>query len=868
MQYIQLQGQVAAELDLPIEGSYNLFIDTSDNSIKAKDSDGHMHGGGGLSLTELTREEIGHLVASASLTPGAFYKITGAVSRSFLDNNGFDWSYHGNEIQDGGTTIILQATTDKTLSKKGIGLFYVPNYENPNVPTAAPDTNYKVWDNTHRLDFTNLSGLFDHDEPVSLYSNGEDTQADAYLVGNTGQYSLTVVYDSPNSRFLSDSNNFSGLTITGYNSNVSASIVDYEYTSSYNTGDCVIWGGRVWQNRSGSVGYAEGVWPTVQLNLNEQDWTLVPFNETNYTIVADLIEYEFEYDSISYRKSANNVEVTCIFNVWDDYWGYNTMKYFPWGHKYIRDISINNSYLHAFVNYPHDAYAGEIKFADYGGFNAHYWGHNTAIYNISSEQGGHMVSLNLGYNTQIYNIKLGLDSRLSDIYTYDNDNYTNALYDITIGNRAQISSDWDNIYMYSKSYIRNIEMDTNSEISDINLYPYSCIRDTKLGINSYIAAIGLGNYSDFRQIELGNSSHIEYMNTNVSSCFKRVKLGIDSYISGIGINTNGYVKHIEMGDQSSMYCNLIGENAYFQYINLGINSSIYYIDQTSGYSNFEYINVGVDSYIHNIQLGVNCSFNHITVASDSNISSINASGAHDAYIRHLNIGNLVSFGDITMEDGSYIRRMDITNDSETGGILLTGGTSISDFTISNDAGFGGFDMLASSSLSNFEIGQNSGFCCGDITSSIDSVTLSRGFNNLYNNQTFTGLSGGGFSQGDLPIIDIDNRGVVLLDITDFAADTVNYRLGDGQYEGQEIKFVVRNNSNIVLPAPTDVRIWADHLQYPIQYNPTGYVTYCSFGPFAHYDPTFNGGGGWIWRTMGTAIWTNGAWVTDAEYYYD
>ena len=54
MQYIQLQGQVAETLDLPLEGSYNLFIDTSDNSIKAKDSDGNITGGGN-SLTELTK---------------------------------------------------------------------------------------------------------------------------------------------------------------------------------------------------------------------------------------------------------------------------------------------------------------------------------------------------------------------------------------------------------------------------------------------------------------------------------------------------------------------------------------------------------------------------------------------------------------------------------------------------------------------------------------------------------------------------------------------------------------------------------------------------------------------------------------------
>ena len=810
MQYIQLQGQVASQLDLPLEGSYNLFIDTSDNSIKAKDSDGQLHGGGGLSLTELTREEIGQLVASASLTPGAFYKITGAASQSFLDALSIEYTGAGNEIQDGGTTIILQATTDKTLSKKGIGLFYVPNYEDINYPTVAPDYNYEVWDPTSRLYFTNLSGVFDHDEAVTLYSNGEDTQTDAYIVANTGNESVTIVYDSSNNTFLNQSANYDGLTITGYNSNVSASITGCDYTSSYNVGDKVIWGGRVWTNRSGSIGHTQGSWPNTQLTLNDEDWTVVPFNETNYTIVADLIEYEFEVDNISYRRSANNVEVRSSFKIWSDYWGYNMIKYFPWGHTNIQDISISNSYLDAFVNYPHDSYAGEIKFADYGGFNAHYWGHSTEIYGIDGDSGAHMVSLNLGYNTNIYNIKLGLESRIEDIYTYDNDTGTNALNNITLGNNAEISSNAsDPIYIYYGSYMENLELDTNSHIGDINLYPHSRITDTKLGINSYIESIALGNYSDFRQVEIGNSSYILYINTGVSSCFKRVKLGTDSYINAVGIWDNGYFKHVEMADQSSIDCVFVGDASYFEYITLDVNSSISSIAQ--GYYTSSFIPYS------------NSSFQYITLGNNSSI----------------------------------------------GGILLTNNTTLSDFQIGANSGFGGLNIYSGSSITDFEIGENSGFGGYDITSSISNVTISRGFNNFLNNQTFTGISGSAYTQqSDLPYIDFDNRGVVVIDITDFPAETVNYRLDDGNYEGQEIKFVVRNNSNIVLPAPTDVRIWADHLQYPIQYNPTGYVTYCSFGPFAHYDPTFNGGGGWIWRTMGTAIWTNGAWVTDAEYYYD
>ena len=861
MQYIQLQGQVASQLDLPLEGSYNLFIDTSDNSIKAKDFEGNLTGGGGgLSLIETTREAVGQLVLSASLTPGAFYKITGAASQSFLDALSIGYTGAGNEIQDGGTTIILQATTDKTLSKKGIGLFYVPNYEDINNPTVAPDYNYEVWDPTSRLYFTNLSGLFDHDEAVTLYSNGEDTQTDAYIVANTGNNSLTIVYDSNTDKFLNYSSNYNGLTITGNSTHVSASITGCDYTSSYNVGDKVIWGGRVWTNRSGSIGYSTGAWPNAQLNLNAVDWTKVAFNETDYTIVADLIEYEFEVDNISYRKGANNVEVTSIFKIWDDNWGYNMIKYFPWGHPNIQNISISNSYLDAFVNYPHDSYAGQIKFADFGGFNAHYWGHSTEIYGIDGNNGAHMVSLNLGYNTNISNIKLGIESRIADIHTYDSDSGTVALSNITLGNNAEISSNAsDPIYMYNASFMENLELDTNSHISDINLYPHSRIKDSKLGIWSYIESIGLGNESDFRQVEIGNGSYVQYMNTDVSSCFKRIKLGIDCNISGIGIGTNGYVKHIEIGDQSSIYCNLTGDNAYFQYINLGINSHIYSIDQTAGNSNFEYIQVGVDSNIHNITLGVDCSFNHITLGSDSSINGINAGGATNAYIRHIDVKNTSYFGSISMADGSYIRRMDIGSDVEVGGISLTGGTSISDFQLATTSGVGSIDLLASSSLSNFEIGQGWGFGGMDVTSSMSYVTIGRGFSNFNANVPIAGTTGSLNWNSSMTDLDAGSNSFFILDTTGWNASNaqLNYRLPDGDYDGQTVKFFHTNGgTDLGGTYIGNLLIW-------------GYLTDTdSFDTAGHYpwSPFMKSDNSGHRVDVPTAIWIGGKWIIDNSIY--
>ena len=429
MQYIQLQGQVAADLDLPLVGSYNLFIDTSDNSIKAKDSDGHMHGGGGLSLTELTREEIGQLVASASLTPGAFYKITNAASRSFLEANGFGWnnwnngtySGGGNEIQDGGTTIILQATSDSTLSKKGIGLFYVSIYVITNNPTLPPDSNFNTWDNTHRIYVTNVNGRFENGEEILLTSMETSATATAYLQGSmydsgsNGQ--ITFRLDSNDSNFFNNSDNLLGLIIDGQSSSTNTGFGSIDYTSSYAPGACVVYGGRVWQNLSGSIGYRVGGWPDEDLYLNVEDWVLVPFDETHYTIQAHTIEYQFEYDNISYRSDGVN-EVYSDWKWWDNNWGYNMIKFFPWGHPNVERCSFSNSYLAKFVNFPYDSEAWNIKFEDGGGFNAHSWGRRSGFYDIQGDKGAHFVGHDFSTGTDIYSIKLGVDAYMSGILKY------------------------------------------------------------------------------------------------------------------------------------------------------------------------------------------------------------------------------------------------------------------------------------------------------------------------------------------------------------------------------------------------------------------------------------------------------------------
>jgi len=897
MQYIQLQGQVAADLDLPIEGSYNLFIDTSDNSIKAKDSDGHMHGGGGLSLTELTREELGDLAVSASLTPGAFYKITNAASRSFLDsasigfnewNNG-TYSGGGNEIQDGGTTIILQAATDKTLSKKGIGLFYVPNYEDPNNPTAPPDYNYKTWDNTHRIYLMNVTGSvgrFDIGSNISLYSNDTENSTTATLEGSlSGTTSGYVTFRlGNNDTFFQDPNNLIGLEISQGEGSAYGYIDGVDYTSSYAPGDCVVYGGRVWQNLSGSIGYSVGGWPDEDLYLNVEDWALVPFDEIHYTIQANAIEYEFEYDNISYRSDGRN-EVYSDWKWWDDNWGYNMIKFFPWGHYGTEKVSISNSYLAKFVNFPYDATAWNIKFEDGGGFNAHTWGKQSSFRSIQGDKGAHFTGNDFGNGTVIYDIKLGIQSYMSGIATCDNDyGDNNQIYEVTLGNNANFGD----CNMYYGSYIRDVEIGTTAALQYFDMYEYSNIRyGLNLDIDSYMEYFTMNPYSEIKYVKLGIGSRITYFTLNYSSCLKRITLATDSYISNFTIGENSFIRQVNLSDRAYINDFTIGDYGNLQNIDLGAYASMTSFD--GGYStDFQNIRLDASAGIYNVNLGYDCQFNRIQIAPDSSLSNIYGGGPNGGFtgsylggitiepnsslnditlgtysdFNNVSLGTNVYLGGITLEENSGFTNIDLLDDIETGGdILITSGSSFRYSNFGMNGYFNNINITGSSTLGYFDIGSNRGFEDMTFTSSLSNIVITNAFSNL--NNIVTQSLNATVGPTDNPLIDFTNRNIITIDITG-ATNNIGYELGDGEYEGQELTFVAKSDGTHTITAD-QVNIWSTKLVtsgngYGLS-DRTG--TTHAFRPFSRWNGTF-----WDWRNVTKAIWTGGVWVTDAEQFND
>ena len=878
MQYIQLQGQVAAELDLPIEGSYNLFIDTSDNSIKAKDSDGHMHGGGGLSLTELTRDELGQLVASASLTPGAFYKITGAASQSFLDANEFGYSGYGNEIQQGGTTIILQAATDATLSKKGIGLFYVPNYEDPNNPTAPPDYNYLTWDNTHRLYFYDVNGTLPIGASVTLYSNETDTSTSATLEGSLeGSGSGNVTFRlGNNDTFFENVNNLIGLQIQY--GGISGSIDGIDYTSSYAPGDCVIFGGKVWQNLSGSIGYREGgnQWPTNALNLNEEDWVVVPFNETNYTLQAHTIEYEFEYDNISYRSDGTN-EVRCQWNWIDDSYGYNTIAYFPWGHYGVERVSFTNTYLHHFVNFPWQCTARDIKFGHNSLFNATTWGRQSYFTSMYGVEGADFGSNRFGTGTDIWNITFDIDTQFRNIRTAANC----QIYNITLGSNASFYD----VEMWYSSQIYDVEIETEANIGGSEHYEYTNVFNVKLGSNASLQYFTLYTYSEIKDVTIGATSYISYFGLAYSSCLKRTTIASDAHMGWFDIGENSFIRQVNISDRAYIDNFVIGSNANLQNIDLGAYA---YMNNFEGsyQTDFQDIRLDARAYINNVYLGYNSEFSQIQIAPNGYLTYINDNnnqapftGSYvggitiqphsyisgiaigtDASFQNIYVGTNSNFGDIILEEGSNISDIHLMGGSGAGSMIICSGSEITDFQVGVNSFFGEITITGSANLSSFELGNDMGFGGETFTSSMSGVTIERGFNNYKAGELIAGFTssfdpGVGWADKD-SFTQLDpSKSFQILDTTDWdaATSTLNYYLPDGGWNGQTIKFFLTNNGTSIGDNINNLNIWIDSFTSAFELSDT----YTQTSWFA-----FSDSGGSRRTDIPQCIWMNGKWVID------
>jgi hypothetical protein len=720
MQYIQLQGQVAATLDTPLEGGFNLFIDTADGTIKAKDSEGNLTGGGN-SLTELTKTQLDDAIDGGDLTPGAFYKITGVSSGS-----------NERYIQEGGTTVILQAATTSSLNSKGVGLFWNPDYDE-----------YNVWTNTFEfvMDRYVTGEFFDMEETILL-----EAPCNAVLRPNIFENRMiATITDSEVASYFTGSVNYP-IPFEGDNTGISGSLTSVSSFPSFNVGNKVIWGGRVWVNLNGELGSDDGQW-----TIEGPEWALVPYSSADYNLVADIIEYDYVNDMICYRKDVvHNVEVTSNYEHVNDDGDRNGIRQFPWGHPQVYGVTLENTDTQNLVNFPNTNRINELHMKHSSRFEANYWGSNSGFYDIFGDCDSDIENLSLGKYVDFTRIRLGINSTIggeSSLYIVGNDGTT--ISDITMGTNCEIYG--MNMYQYAR--LDNITMEMDADIYNINMYNDSSIQDLDMSMASRLYDISMGDSSEIYDITLDADAYLADVNMNSDSQIYRNHLGRSSYMD-----------YLLLEDDCSMYN-----------ITLGLDSSINCINlyNNGGYSsNMNSISLGDNSGVSNISLYGSTYISNINGLTNAGFGQLSVTGS-DAFISYIELGQDAGFGgfsvDSTVNGDAYLEYIKIGQGDGLGDNVTT---IIENVTI--ERGFNNYN--ASKLIAGVTASFDPGFTWADISN----------INPLDTNKSFQILDTTGW---------------------DASTTTLNYYLPNGDWDGQTIKFFMTDDGTGIYDNPSNLHIW-------------------------------------------------------------
>lgn len=278
-------------LSLPITGEQGKIYVTLDTNLTYRWSGSSYieissGGGGGITPVVDTRANILNLISTSSLIPGNTYIITDADTALY-----------------GGTRIMLKAISTNQLSLEGSGLFYTPKYT-----LNSPRNGYGVWNKNMLGNFNSTVGTFVIGETVTA-NNGATAKFKelGYLEFVSGDWGAAT-------------------SITGDSSNATSNV--FSFTSpSYNIGDKVHWGGKTWVNVNGNVGDSSD-----KYTLNSE-WSVIPFNSTDYNVHIDDIKYYFENDVILYRKDRYGNVVDLSYKAFTNLQSShgNPIKDFQWG---------------------------------------------------------------------------------------------------------------------------------------------------------------------------------------------------------------------------------------------------------------------------------------------------------------------------------------------------------------------------------------------------------------------------------------------------------------------------------------------------------------------------------------------------------
>jgi hypothetical protein len=408
----------------------------------------------------------------------------------------------------------------------------------------------------------------------------------------------------------------------------------WDASETYAIGDSVIWGGMHWINLEGNVGNSIDIF-----TLNDADWELVPFNDTDYDVFIDEIHFDFQNNAIIYRKDRAHNEVSVTYSyitelIEEDGYGlFNPIKVFQWNNYHKLDVDTYH-YIGTERNIVKNSYFECINFR--GEFNAE---NNLSEYG-EIRNNSYSKNCKLTYNVLRGRLIRGNTFQSANINgNFDHSIFNNIVTASTIGsntgggcfsNTLTNAVIWYNTFpiMYSGSISNNV-LSINNRIADNIIGSHSSISGN---INSTITGNQLnGGFYTNKSVSIGFNTNCE-IHCNV----------LHASSGTCSINNNLRINIESNNLNSSRIRNLINSDIFTSFVKTNIlNNSDWNFTLTTNFTSKNISNI-----ISNA-VNISVSLNSATVIYNEPISkSLILNNVSAPYISHL-VGTTVTISNLT-----------------------------------------------------------------------------------------------------------------------------------------------------------------------------------------------------------------------------
>lgn len=649
MQYIQLQGQVAADLDSPINGAFNLFIDTADGTIKAKDSEGNLTSAGG-GLVETTYSEISASFVGGTLTPGTYYKITDF--KTCYDQPNYD--AYGNAITVGNyktgsvSPIIVFALDSGSLASDA----YQPEYPKDNIKYDITFNQTEITTGSaygrivYRKD--DRGNQFDYDFREVYFK-----RYDAYLSDNMYDGTITLTMTGSAGFITGSGTNFdnfeSGSVVGVLDANNTPLITYYSILEVLGDHGMVVTGSIINEVSNRRL-------------VNAYIATGMSYKQNN--ILTNTNEYEYlTFDEV------NSFNTVCTnpneYTVWD---GYD----FLLSNNVFKDGSYeNNSFGIDFRNntFDDDCDSNVITDNFTGNIITNDFDNNI----ISGIFENNVIDCDFDYN------RITGDFNNNVLGDYESDDFFNNIINGDFSNNFYVGDgDFQNNTLnngFNGNIILRGFRRNNFHYAYNNLFIYSC-DDNKVGQNFYD--------NTFYQYVSKNTISTNFYNNIFHSDFNGNTIGFDFYDNTLGeLGGESYFQHNQIGNNfhenttagdlqhnvigNNFYDNLIGPNFCYNQIRNDFDNNT--IGDDFGFgggvhrgniigNNFNHNNIG--EYFYDNNIGDNFEYN--TIGDYFQFNRVETPINNIDFTEYYGILTSVTFpNDVSGSDGTYSNVTGITS---------------------------------------------------------------------------------------------------------------------------------------------------------------------------------------------------------------